>query len=111
LKQQVYIHLCNKSPSAIAVAIAAALQRVCVRTTENRCQRWLQRFRYSGGYSGSALVVTKEAILNTMSLLFVKHPSRLSFKNEQILNHILSTNHTTSIPKTNSIIFSLKQLP
>ena len=75
---------------------------MCVRTKVNRCQRC----RYSGGYSDSAVVVATKAILN-MSLLLVKHPSRLSFKNAQILNYILSTYHTTSSPKTNSIIFSL----
>ena len=83
------------SASAIAVAIAG------VRTYESE-----QRSRYSGGYSGSAVVVATKAILN-MSLLLVKQPSRLSFKNAQILNYILSTYHTTSSPKTNSIIFSL----
>jgi len=61
-------HPCTKSPSAIAVTVVAAraVSRAAaiagVRTYESvplyavPLYWWLQRFRYSGGYSGSAIV-------------------------------------------------------
>ena len=45
------VHLCNKSPSAIAVTIVAAIAGV--RAYESVP---LYADRYSGGYSGSAIV-------------------------------------------------------